>query len=378
MTRKIVYLTGTRADFGLMLPTLQTIAARSRLEIEVVVTGMHLSSRYGLTVDEVRASGLTIGSLIPVDVDQDNGFAMAGAAAGVARGMADYIAQRRPHACLLLGDRWEMLATAMVAALAGVPIFHLCGGERSGSVDDSIRHSVSKLAHIHAVATSKSRDRLLAMGEEAWRIHVVGTPGLVGLNRLATFNRAQLAYKYSLKTDAPIALVLFHPVVQDADVAGSQMAAVLTAVNFKGFQIICLMPNSDAGSNAIREAIHSFDRIIAAIRIVTHLPRQIYISWLASADLLVGNSSSGIIEAASFGIPVINVGDRQVDRERNQNTIDCKPDIDSVVSAIEMIKKLSCAGDQNIYGDGLTDVRVADVIEDTTIDSKLLKKRLVY
>jgi GDP/UDP-N,N'-diacetylbacillosamine 2-epimerase (hydrolysing) len=314
VTRKIVYLTGTRADFGLMLPTLRTIAARSRLEIEIVVTGMHLSSRYGFTVDEVRASGLKIGSLIPVDVDQDSGFAMAGAAAGVARGMADYIAQRRPHACLLLGDRWEMLATAMVAALAGVPVFHLCGGERSGSVDDSIRHSISKLAHIHAVSTSKSRDRLLAMGEEAWRIHVVGTPGLVGLDRLVKFNRAELAYKYSLSTEAPIALVLFHPVVQEADIAGLQMAAVLKAVNSKGYQIICLMPNSDAGNTAIRDAICSSAKTISVIRVVTHMPREVYISCLASADLLVGNSSSGIIEAASFGIPVVNVGDRQVDR----------------------------------------------------------------
>jgi GDP/UDP-N,N'-diacetylbacillosamine 2-epimerase (hydrolysing) len=378
LRRRVVYLTGTRADFGLMLPTLLTIAARPGLELELVVTGMHLSARYGHTLAEVRASGLPIHTLIPVDVDQDSGLAMARAASCVAKGMTEYMAQRRPQICLLLGDRWEMLATAMIATLAGVPIFHLCGGERSGSVDDAMRHAVSKLAHMHGVATIGARDRLLALGEEPWRIHQVGTPGLVGLTSLDKADRATLARQYGLHADAPIALVLFHPVVQEAEWAGAQMASVLAAVHAQGLQMLCLMPNADAGNTAIRHAIEVAKTKMNSLRVVTHLPRQDYLSWLAVADLLVGNSSSGIIEAASLGIPVVNIGDRQLGRERNANTFDCLPDTASVEAAIRQAKAYSPTDRHNIYGDGQTNVRVADLIEHIPINAALLNKRLTY
>jgi GDP/UDP-N,N'-diacetylbacillosamine 2-epimerase (hydrolysing) len=378
MSRRVVYLTGTRADFGLMLPTLRTLAARSGLDLEIVATGMHLSPRYGHTIDEVRATGLPVNRLIPVNVDQDSGFAMARATAGVAQGMADYFAQRSPQACLLLGDRWEMLAAAMTATLSGVPIFHLCGGERSGSVDDAFRHAVSKLAHVHGVATTGARDRLVAMGEEPWRVHVVGTPGLVGLTSLVKTARAQLALQRGLRSGVPIALVLFHPIVQEADLAGDQMAAVLCAVRAQGFQALCLMPNADAGNSAIRGAIEMAVSNDEGICVVTHLPREEYVSWLASVDVLVGNSSSGIIEAASLGTPVVNIGDRQAGRERNANTFDCIPQVDAIETALAQALMYPRTDRRNIYGDGRTDMLVADLIEHTPFDAALMKKRLIY
>ena len=378
MTRRVLYLTGTRADFGLMLPTLRAIAARPGLELGLVVTGMHLSSRYGHTVDEVRASGLPVQATLPVGVDEDSGVAMARAAAGVAQGVAEQFALHRPDACLLLGDRWEMLATAMTATLAGVPIFHLCGGERSGSVDDAMRHAITKLAHVHGAATPGARDRLLALGEEPWRVHVVGTPGLVGLASLVRSDRTTLALQQGLRPEAPIALVLFHSVVQEAEAAGAQMASVLAAVRAQGLQLLCLMPNADAGNSAIRCAIESAAAAQAGLRVVTHLAREEYVSWLAAADVLVGNSSSGIIEAASLGTPVVNIGDRQAGRERNANTIDCEPETAMIEAALQRACSYPRTDCHNVYGDGRTDVRVADLIEQAPLDAALLNKRLTY
>ncbi len=378
MTRRVLYITGTRADFGLMLPTLRAIHATPGLVLKLFVTGMHLSPRFGHTVDEVIASGLAIAATVPVAVEEDGGAGMARAAAQVAAGMASLLGERRPDICLLLGDRWEMLAAAMCATLAGVPIVHVCGGERSGSVDDALRHAISKLAHLHCVATEGARARLLGLGEAAERIHVVGSPGLVGLQALAARPRADWAGDHGLEPTQPIAAVLFHPVVQDAAVAGQQMTAVLQAVRAEGLQALCLMPNADAGNSRIREAILQACEESPSMRAVTHLPRPDYVSLIAGADLLIGNSSSGIIEAASFGTPVINVGDRQADRERNRNTFDCAVDATLIAATIRRARQHPRSDRDNLYGDGRTDQRIAALLASAQIDARLLKKSMTY
>lgn len=378
MTRRVLYLTGTRADFGLMLPTLRAIHAHPGLAVEVAVTGMHLSRRFGHTLDEVEASGLPIVARLPVEVDDDSGDAMAQAAAAVATGYAALLAQRRPDLCLLLGDRWEMLAAAMCATLAGRPIVHVCGGERSGSVDDAMRHAISKLAHVHCAATEGARRRLLGLGEAPERIHVVGAPGLVGLEALATRPRADWAAAQGLDPARPIAAVLFHPVVQDAALAGRQMQAVLEAVHDQGLQALCLMPNADAGHSRIREAIEQACARWPGFRAVTHLPRGDYVSLVAGADLLIGNSSSGIVEAASFGTPVVNVGDRQAGRERNANTVDCEAEPAAVAAAIRQALRHPRGDRRNDYGDGRTDRHMAELLAGLRLDDGLLKKTMSY
>lgn len=378
MTRRVLYLTGTRADFGLMLPTLRAIHARPGLAVEVAVTGMHLSRRFGHTLDEVEASGLPIVACLPAEVDDDSGDAMARAAAAVATGYAALLAQRRPELCLLLGDRWEMLAAALCATLAGRPIVHVCGGERSGSVDDAMRHAISKLAHVHCAATEGARQRLLGLGEAPERIHVVGAPGLVGLEALATRSRADWSAAHGLDPVRPIAAVLFHPVVQDAALAGVQVQAVLEAVRGHGMQALCLMPNADAGHARIREVIEQVCTRWPGFRAVTHLPRQDYVSLVAGADVLVGNSSSGIVEAASFGTPVVNVGDRQAGRERNANTVDCEAEPAAVAAAIARALEHPRGDRRNVYGDGRTDQHIAALIAGLRLDDGLLKKTMSY
>lgn len=376
--RRVFYLTGTRADFGLMLPTLKEIHARAGLQVEVAITGMHLSPRFGLTATEVEQSGLPIVGRWPVEIDADDNGAMARCSAAVATAAAAYFSSNRPDLCLILGDRWEMLSTALCATLAGIPIVHLCGGDRSGSVDDAIRHAISKLAHVHCPATNGSRDRLLRMGETADRIHVVGGPGLVGLEALASIPREQWARQHGLDPALPIAAVLFHPVVQDAHDAGRQMSALLRAVRAENMQGLVLMPNADLGNSRIREAIDSECAAHPGLRAITHLPRDAYVSLVSGADVLVGNSSSGILEAASFGTPVVNVGNRQASRERNANTIDVAADESAIRAGLRQARLWPRSQRDNIYGDGKAHQYVADVLEQLPADQVLLNKDMSY
>jgi len=378
LTRKVLYLTGTRADFGLMLPTLHRVAVTPGLSLRLCVTSMHLSPRFGLTVSEVEASSLPIAARLPVNMDDDSRFGMAQAASQVMQGMVSVLAEIQPDILLLLGDRAEMLAAALPAMLAGVPIAHLCGGERSGTVDDAMRHAISKLAHLHLVATEESRQRLLRMGEEDVRIHVVGTPGLVGLQALVTRSREELAQVFDLDPTGPMAVVLFHPVVQDFALAGDQCRALLQAVHAEGLQAVCLMPNADTGNAVVRNAIERFCVEVQGFRPVTHLARPDYVSLIAAADMLIGNSSSGIIEAATFGTPVVNVGDRQRDRERNANVIDAPAELPAIREAIRIAAQVPRAQRSNVYGDGCTDSRVAEILSSVRLDTQLLKKKVTY
>lgn len=378
MSRRLLYLTGTRADFGLMLPTLRRLAATPGLTLGLCVTGMHLSERFGLTVREVEASGLPVVARIPAEVDDDSRLGMSRVGAAVSQGMVEVLASHRPDVLLLLGDRVEMLAAAVPAMLAGVPIAHLCGGERSGTVDDAMRHAISKLAHLHFVATEEAGQRLVRMGEEASRVHVVGTPGLVGIESLATTSRAELLRRFDLTPSRPLAAVLFHPVVQDESLAGEQCRALLQAVEAEGFQAICLLPNADTGNVRVREAIELFCTQALGFRPVTHLARPDYVSLLAACELLVGNSSSGIIEAATFGTPVVNVGDRQMNRERNANVVDTGTSAEEIRHAIRASLARPRRKGHNVYGDGRTDERVALILSTVELDTRLLKKANTY
>lgn len=379
-TRKILYVTGTRADFGLMLPTLRAINETDELDLSIAMTGMHLSPTFGDTGEEVQASGLNVVAKIPVGIDDDSGIGMACAAAEVGSGIAQLIAAQRPDILMLLGDRAEMLAAALPAMLAGIPIAHLCGGEISGTVDDAMRHAITRLAHVHLVTTDGARQRIERMGEEPWRIRTVGAPGLVGLTDLAYESRETLAGMFGLSADRPIATLLFHPVVQDAEVAGEQVGAILDAIDRHAMQLVALMPNADAGRTQISKRMAAFVAARPEIRVMCdHLSRSRYVSLLASADVVIGNSSSGIIETATFGTPTINVGDRQSGRERNANTVDVDVDPDSIDRAIGMALIRGRYPAANLYGDGKTDLRVATILAELDLtDPVLLKKSLTY
>lgn len=378
MTRTFCYITGTRADFGLMQPTLQAIAEKDGLDVKVVVSGMHLSERFGHTVDEVRASGLTIAAEIPVPIDSDTEAGMALCAGSFANAFATHLSQNSYDGLLLLGDRWEMLAGAMAGMLSGIPVFHICGGERSGTVDDALRHAISKIAHVHLVATDDARERLVRMGEEDRRIHVVGTPGLVGIPNFRSPDRDAVAAEFGFDPSKPIAIMLFHPVVQDAAIAEEQCDAILNVLADREIQTVCLLPNADTGNSAIRSSILWHAARNDALRPVPHLARDGFWSLMAQSDLMIGNSSAGIIEAASFGIPVVNVGDRQKDRLRNTNVFDCEPAQSAVQAAVDEVLSRGRQPPGNVYGDGLTDTRIATLLAEFDFEDAALRRKSMW
>jgi GDP/UDP-N,N'-diacetylbacillosamine 2-epimerase (hydrolysing) len=369
MTRKIVYISGTRADFGLMARTLAAINADPALDLAVVVTGMHLSAAHGNTVDEIEAAGLRIAARVPVVLEPATGATMARAIGTMIPAFVSALEAERPDIVLLLGDRGEMLAGAITALHLNIAVAHIHGGERSGTVDEPVRHAISKLAHIHLVATDGAHERLIAMGEDAAHVHVTGAPGLDGLGDMALPPRATVMEAHGLSPEKPFALMVFHPVLQEAAQGRADAAALIEAL--MGCEVLALMPNADAGSDGVRAALAAA-RGQEGLTVVTHLARPDFLAAMANADVMIGNSSAGIIEAASFGTPVLNVGRRQQLRERNANVRDI--DVGEATDAVSRALARGRFASANIYGDGQAAARIVTVLKETAIGAALMNK----
>jgi GDP/UDP-N,N'-diacetylbacillosamine 2-epimerase (hydrolysing) len=377
MTRKVVYLTGTRADYGLMRRSLKRIAQRPDLSLQLIVTGMHLLLDHGHTVDEIEADGFSIAARLPTELGGNSGAFMAKAVGTTTIGVTEALVDIKPDIMLLLGDRGEMLAGAIAALHLNVPIAHIHGGERSGTVDEPVRHAISKLSHFHFVATKAAERRLIAMGEAPSSVYVVGAPGLDGLDNDATIPSKECRTQFGFNQSQPIALLVFHPVVQQAAAGADHVRAILSALQIKGVQCVAVQPNSDAGSDSVRMVL-SCESASPSTQIVTHLHRHRFVSWMRAADFMIGNSSAGIIEAASFGTPVINVGNRQNLRERNANVIDVAPNVEMIVAAIDAAMRVGRYPGVNIYGDGNAAQRIADLLATIDISPAILEKCCAY
>jgi GDP/UDP-N,N'-diacetylbacillosamine 2-epimerase (hydrolysing) len=278
---------------------------------------------------------------------------------------------------LLLCDRGEMLAGAIAAIHLNTPVAHIHGGERSGTIDEPVRHAITKLSHIHLTATADAAERLLKMGERQDCVHCVGAPGLDGLVSDAAIPRAELIARAGLNESADIALLVFHPVVQTADDGPRQIATILAELRQHNFEIVGLRPNADFGGNAIRAFLEQEEKS-GHLKLFTHFRRDEFVSWMATADVMIGNSSAGIIEAATFGTPVINVGSRQQLRERNKNVVDVAPDGTAIAEALAQVRKHGRFPKQNIYGDGNSAERIAALLADVELNPSLLDKSCVY
>ena len=381
--RRVLYVSGTRADFGLMQRTLEAIAADPRLELGIAVTGMHLLADYGSTVADIQSAGLPVVARIPVVLDGSGGAVMARAMATQLDGLVVAMQQWHPDLVLLLGDRGEMLAAALAAVHLMIPVAHVHGGERSGTVDESIRHAISKLAHLHLVATEQSRHRLIRMGERPEQIWVTGAPGLDGLDHGVPAGpeaRASLFDRYGFDAALPLLLVLFHPVLQDASSAAVQAGSLLQGIKSSGAtQLLVLAPTSDAGGAAILQVWREqLPALGLDYRLLTHLPRDQYLAALAVVDVMVGNSSSGIIEAASFDLPVVDVGSRQQARERSANVVHNDVKADEIAASIGLILANGRQPVINVYGDGRSAGRITELLATAPLPPSLLAKLNVY
>ena len=342
--RKICVVTGTRAEYGILSVLLKVLNATVDVELQVIATNMHLSPSYGMTVNEIEADGLKVSWRIPLPLE-DNSAKGTVRAMGVAmEGFAEAYEALQPDLILILGDRYEMLAAASAAIIFGIPVAHFHGGEiTEGAYDDAIRHAITKLSTYHFTATEEYRGRVIQMGEEPERVFNVGALGVDNILHeqfmtLPEFNRSlkDITVGETPELKEGFLLVTFHPVTRQPEEAAMQTKALLHALNeCKDKQVLFTMPNSDTGGKIVGDLIREWvsnnrDRAIC----ITSLGRKRYYSALKHCGAVVGNSSSGLIEAPSFGIPTVNIGDRQKGRAQGNTIINCAADEESIKKAI--------------------------------------------
>jgi len=380
--RKIAVITGTRAEYGIFKSVLKAIEANPKLNLSLIVIGMHLSAEFGYTVKEIVQDGFKIDAKINVLHQEDTPAAMTKSIGKSMMKTADALAKINPDFLLVLGDRSEMLVGAVSATYIGIPIAHIHGGDISGNVDEPVRHAITKLAHIHFAATKESADRIIKMGEEPWRVHVVGAPGLDLILNERIREPKETAKKYGLDLSEPVLLVAQHSVITEADEAPNQIRETMEAIKELGYQTVLIHPNADAGGRRMIEVIKRYERY-PFIKTFRSIPHKEYLSFMKLASVMVGNSSSGIIEAPSFGLPVVNVGTRQMGRQRAENVIDVNYDKEEIKKAIQMALydqefREKVKQGKNFYGDGKAAIRIAKVLSEIKIDKRLLEKRMTY
>jgi len=321
--RKIALFTSTRADWGYIRPVLEAIRRDGRMKGLLYVTGTHLESRFGRTVREIRKAGYKPDAEIKMFTRGGGPGELARALGRLGMGMTDALLKTRPDILLVLGDRGEILTAAVSALHLGIAVGHMHGGDLSagGNFDDTVRNAVSKLAHIHFPATKTSADRLVAMGESRRRIHVVGSTSLDVLRDVKLPDREKLEKALGMKLETPAVAVLQHPETIRPAAAPKQFRATLAAVRAKAASIVIVAPNVDPGSEGIF-AVLAGTKQGDRLKIFENLSQENYLALLNEVDLIVGNSSSGLIETPYFGTPVVNLGDRQLGRERGCNVID--------------------------------------------------------
>jgi len=379
--KRIGVVTVSRSDYGHLRPVLEALRRAPDLELLLLVAGMHLASEFGLTVRDIEADGFPISARVEMLGGGDTPEAVAAATGRGVAGFGEAFARLRPDVVVVLGDRFEMLAAAVAALPFALPVAHIHGGEVSeGAMDNQIRHAITKLAHLHFASAEPHARRIAAMGEEPWRIHTVGAPGLDRLATTEPLPRAALARELGLPEAGPWLLVTFHPVTLEYRDTAAHIDELLAALEKTDGFIVITYPNADTAGRLIIERIEEFaGRHPRRCRLAKSLGERLYLSLLRHADLMIGNSSSGLIEAPSFGLPVVNVGSRQRGRLRGPNVIDVEPSREDILRGIEAAQatafRARARAAANPYGDGQAAPRIVEILRSVPIDVRLVQKR---
>jgi UDP-N-acetylglucosamine 2-epimerase (non-hydrolysing)/GDP/UDP-N,N'-diacetylbacillosamine 2-epimerase (hydrolysing) len=381
--RRIGVVTTSRADYSHLYWPLRELAAHAQVELGVIALGAHLSPEFGSTLREIERDGFPIQARIECLLSSDSDTGMAKTIGVAILGLADALTAWRPDLLLLIADRYEMLAPASVALALRIPVAHIEGGEVSqGAIDDQVRNALTKLAHIHFTSTETARRRVIAMGEEPGRVHRAGAPSLDHLRRSKLLTRAELEVRLGLTLTPPAVLAAYHPVTILRDTT-EEADAFFGALAQTPGRLIFVYPNSDAGSYSLIERTRALaasreSSLGAPTHIFVNLDAVTYWSLLGQVDAMVGNSSSGIMEAASFALPAVNVGMRQQGRERSHNTIDAPAETGAILAAIGRALnpefRRSLGGMANPYGDGTAATTIARVLTTTPLEGLLIKQ----
>ncbi len=377
--RRIAVFSSSRADYGHLYWILKALQADPAIDLRILVSGAHLSPQFGRSVEAFTVDGFAIEARIEALIDADSDVAMAKTIGVALLGLADVLDRLRPDLLLLIADRYEMLAPAAAALALRIPIGHIEGGEISeGAVDDGVRNALTKLAHLHFVPTAQARARVLAMGEEAWRVHQVGSPSLDHLRHSKLPPRAELEPVLGMPVDPPPLVVAIHPVTLLADPL-AEVDPLFDALTRIERPIIFCFPNADTGYAGIIDRAKAFCATRANVCLHVNLPHLHYWALLRHACALIGNSSSGIMETPSLALPCVNVGIRQQGRERAANIIDVPAEADAILAGLQ--RAFSDAfgnglrGMTNPYGDGQASAAIARILAETPLGTTLLHKR---
>ena len=376
--RRICVITGGRAEYGLLRWVMHEIRAAPEMELQLIVTGAHLEPRFGLTVEQIEADGFEIDARVPLALEGDTPGDIVRAMAACLTGVSDALERLEPDVVLVLGDRYEILAAAEAALIHGAPLAHIAGGDiTEGAFDESIRHALTKLAHIHLTTHAQAAARVIQMGEDPSRVHVVGSPGLDHLRRTPLLEGEALAAALGAPLGERNLLVTWHPVTLEADGGLGGFDALLAALDAFGPEVVkwVTRPNADPGGVAIEARLDRWAAGRADVHVFASLGQLRYLSLMAHVDAVVGNSSSGLYEAPSFGVPTVDIGDRQKGRLAAASVIRCVPAPGAIEEAIRRAFEMDCSGIENPYGDGDSARRIVNILRHAPSRESLLAKR---
>ncbi len=377
--RKICVITGTRAEYGLLKRLMKAISDSEEFELQLIATGMHLTKKFGLTYKEIESDGFKIDKKVNIKLESDTPIGISKSTSLGLIGFSKSLQELEPDLILILGDRFEVFSAAIASMFLRIPIAHLHGGELTeGATDEAIRHSITKLSHLHFVASKEYKNRVIQLGENPKNVFLVGGLGVDSIRKTKLLSRNELENSLDLKFKKKNILITFHPVTLENSTSGTQMKELLKALSkLRDTNLIFTMPNADVDGKIIFSMIEDFAKEHSDAYAFTSLGQQKYFSCIAQVDCVIGNSSSGLLEVPTFKKGTINIGDRQRGRLKATSIIDCEPNLKSISKALEEIYKPKFIAKVNStinpYGDGVAVEKIIKVLKRKSFD-KLLKK----
>ena len=383
--RKVCVVTGTRAEYGLLKPIMRKIQEDDSLSLQIVATGTHLLPDYGLTIDRIIEDGFNVDARVPIILSGDSKEVLPHSIGHGIIGFSQAFEMLDPEIVLVLGDRYEILAAAIAASYGGRVLAHIHGGDKlRGGFDEYTRHAITKISHIHFPATRKSAERIIKLGENPENVYVSGSPSIETIRSMDFLTKRELCHKLNLDENIPIILFVLHPISTNPENAAKEIRLLLEVVLKYQHQIVLIYPNADPGSKKIIEVIETYGADYPnKIKLFKNFPHYDYLNIMKLSDLMVGNSSSGIIESSAFKLPVVNIGHRQEGRECADNVLNVDYSSEEISNAIN-----SCLYDQkfqeavknciNPYGEGNSSDIICDVLKNFNISPELFSKSITY